>query len=180
MSEVLARWNRLSAVEAAQEILACCGSMSWARELVARRPFSDDAALVSVSDEIWNHLEAQDWREAFSKHPRIGERKAPQAAPGQSGAGALARELSAEWSAQEQQNVESAGEDVRLALAEANAEYERQFGRVFIVCATGKSAREMLDILRRRLRNDEAAELREAAEEQRKITNIRLKKWLAI
>ncbi len=106
--------------------------------------------------------------EAFSKHPRIGERKAPLAASAQSAA----------WSAQEQRNVAEAGESVQLALAEGNREYERRFDRVFIVCATGKSASEILEILRRRLRNDDATELREAAEEQRKITNIRLKKWL--
>jgi len=170
MSEVLARWNRLSADEAAQEILACCGSTAWARELVARRPISDDAVLISASDEIWNRLEAQDWTEAFSKHPRIGERKASSAAGTQSKV----------WSAEEQQSLESAGADVQRALAEANAEYERRFGRVFIVCATGKSAHEMLDVLRGRLGNDDDMELRVAAEEQRKITNIRLKKWLLL
>jgi OHCU decarboxylase len=107
--------------------------------------------------------------EAFSKHPRIGERKAPQLASAQSAA----------WSALEQQKVAAAGEAVQLALAEANREYERRFNNVFIVCATGKSAPEILEILRRRLRNDDAAELREAVEEQRKITNLRLQKWLS-
>jgi 2-oxo-4-hydroxy-4-carboxy-5-ureidoimidazoline decarboxylase len=86
---------------------------------------------------------------------------------------------SAAWSAQEQQNVATAEDGIRSDLAEANREYERQFGRVFIVCATGKSASETLDILRQRLQNDDATELRQAAEEQRKITNIRLKKWLS-
>jgi 2-oxo-4-hydroxy-4-carboxy-5-ureidoimidazoline decarboxylase len=179
MSAVLSRWNRLSAEEAAQEILACCGSKAWARELVACRPFKDESALVSTSDEIWSRLEVADWMEAFSKHPRIGERKAQQTASRRN-VGVPARERSAAWSAQEQQSVESAGEDVRAALADANTEYERRFGRVFIVCASGKSASEMLDILRRRSGNDEAVELSEAAEEQLKITNIRLKKWLAI
>lgn len=169
MSQVLARWNRLSAEEAAEEILPCCGSRAWASGLAARRPISDEASLTTVSDEIWNHLNAQDWMEAFAKHPRIGEQKAPHLAPAQS----------AKWSAQEQQNVAESGESVLKALAEGNQEYECRFGRVFIVCATGKSAPEMLDILRRRLQNDDAAELHEAAEEQRKITIIRLKKWLS-
>ncbi len=168
MKEVLARWNRLSAEEAAQEILPCCGSIAWARALVARRPIDDDTSLIAGSDETWWGLGPSDWIEAFSKHPRIGERKAPLAASVQSAA----------WSAQEQRNVADVGESVKLALAEGNREYERRFDRVFIVCATGKSAPEILDILRRRLRNDVSAELREAAEEQRKITNIRLKKWL--
>jgi 2-oxo-4-hydroxy-4-carboxy-5-ureidoimidazoline decarboxylase len=170
MSGVLTRWNRLPAEKAAEEILACCGSTAWARELVAHRPITDDADLMSASDEIWNRLETKDWMEAFSKHPLIGERKTPSATATQAKV----------WSAQEQQNVETAGEDVQRALTAANSEYELRFGRVFIVCATGKSAAEMLDILRRRLGNDEATELSEAAEEQRKITNIRLKKWLAI
>jgi len=167
-SAVLALWNRLSAEEAATEVLACYGSSRWARELAAHRPFGDEASLIRASDEIWNHLESQDWMEALSRHPRIGERKAPQAATARSAA----------WSAQEQQNVSAAAETVQHALANGNREYEQRFGRVFIVCATGKTAHEMLDILRRRLNNDDATELREAAEEQRKITNLRLLKWL--
>jgi 2-oxo-4-hydroxy-4-carboxy-5-ureidoimidazoline decarboxylase len=168
MSEVLARWNRLSAEEAAREILPCCGSEAWARAVVVRRPLDDDTSLLAASDETWRSLGVSDWMEAFSKHPRIGERKAPPAASKQSAA----------WSAQEQWNVADAGESVQLALAEGNRDYERRFDRVFIVCATGKSASEILEILRRRLRNDDSTELREAAEEQRKITDIRLKKWL--
>ena len=168
MNEVLSRWNQLSDEEAALEILDCCGSKVWARELVSHRPIADEASLVAASDEIWNRLGVQDWLEAFSKHPRIGERKAPQQASAQS----------AKWSAQEQQNVDADGE-AQSALVQANLEYEQRFGRTFIVCATGKSAQEMLDILRLRLQNDDATELRAAAEEQRKITNIRLKKWLS-
>jgi 2-oxo-4-hydroxy-4-carboxy-5-ureidoimidazoline decarboxylase len=168
MSAVLRHWNELAAEDAGLEILPCCGSVAWARKLVARRPIADEFSLISASDEIWNHLSPSDWLEAFSKHPRIGERKTPQ----------LASAQSAIWSAQEQKNVAEAEEAVRLALAEGNREYEQRFGRVFIVCATGKSAPEMLEILRRRLRNDDATELREAVEEQRKITHIRLKKWL--
>ena len=170
MNRVLARWNQIPPVDAAQEILACCGSASWAQGLAARRPFDDEGTLVAVSDEIWNALTPQDWMEAFSRHPRIGERNAP------AGTG----ERSAAWSAQEQEGVEDAEQGVRVALAEGNREYERLFGRVFIVCATGKSAAELVEILWRRLRNDNATELREAAEEQRKITNVRLKKWLEL
>ena len=168
MSEVLARWNQLPALEAAQEILPCCGSVAWARAMSVRRPFLDEAALLAGSDEIWNHLKTHDWMDAFSKHPRIGERKAPQAASPQS----------ASWSTQEQKDVAAANADVLSALAKANSEYEQKFNRVFIVCATGKSASEMLDILLHRLQNDDATELQAAAEEQRKITNIRLRKWL--
>jgi 2-oxo-4-hydroxy-4-carboxy-5-ureidoimidazoline decarboxylase len=168
MSEVLARWNRLSAEEAEQEILACCGSKAWARAVAGQRPLKDEASLVAVADEAWRSLGTADWVEAFATHPRIGERKAPPLAPAQSAA----------WSAQEQGNVATAGGAIQLALAEGNREYERRFKRVFIVCATEKSASEILEILRRRLGNDDATELRESAEEQRKITSIRLKKWL--
>jgi 2-oxo-4-hydroxy-4-carboxy-5-ureidoimidazoline decarboxylase len=169
VSQILAHWNRLAADDAAREIMACCGSTIWAQAMAARRPFADEESLVRASDEIWCTLNEPDWMEAFSKHPRIGERRVPQ----------LASAQSATWSAQEQQKVATAGEAVQFALAEANREYECRFNHVFIVCATGKSAPEILESLRRRLRNDETAELREAAEEQRKITNIRLKKWLS-
>jgi 2-oxo-4-hydroxy-4-carboxy-5-ureidoimidazoline decarboxylase len=168
MSKVLDRWNHLPAQEAAQQILPCCGSMAWARELAARRPLPDETSLLAASDQIWNSLCEQDWVEAFSKHPRIGERKAP----------AVASAQSASWSSQEQRNVASAEEAVQRALTEANREYERRFGRVFVICATGKFAPEILEILRRRLQNDDATELRESAKEQSEITNLRLKKWL--
>ena len=167
MSGVLARWNRLSAEEAAQEIQACCGSAAWAHAVAAKRPL-DETSLIAASDEVWWTLGTSDWMEAFSKHPRIGERKAPQTAAVQSAA----------WSAQEQRAVAKSDDTMQSALAEANREYERKFNRVFIVCATGMSVPEILEILRRRLQNDDPTELGEAAEEQRKITNLRLKKWL--
>lgn len=167
-SEILALWNRLPQQEAIDQILPCCGSSAWGRELASRRPIKDEESLAAASDEVWRQLKPEDWMEAFSKHPRIGERKAPSSASSQS----------ASWSAQEQQNVASADDSVKQALAKANREYEQRFGRVFIVCATGKPAQEMLDIVRRRIENDDATELQAAAEEQRKITNLRLKKWL--
>jgi 2-oxo-4-hydroxy-4-carboxy-5-ureidoimidazoline decarboxylase len=169
MNKVLMRWNGLGVEVAAAEILPCCGSKAWAQALVARRPIEGEASLLELSDEVWNGLPASDWLEAFATHPRIGERKAPAPASVQSAA----------WSAEEQQQASAADERVQSALAEGNREYERRFGPVFLVCATGKSAAEILAILRRRLQNDEATELREAAEEQRKITNLRLKKWLS-
>ena len=171
--DVLARWNRLSIDEAMRAILPCCGSKAWAQRIVARRPFVDEAALVVASDETWRNLTRSDWMEAFHSHPRIGESRVSQSLPGQSPpAQAVA------WSAQEQRSVEGAEADARVALADANREYERRFNRIFIVCATGKSAPEILEILRRRLKNDAETELHEAAEQQRQITGIRLRKWL--
>jgi 2-oxo-4-hydroxy-4-carboxy-5-ureidoimidazoline decarboxylase len=169
MSDVLSHWNSASERQAIEDILACCGSLAWAKQLAARRPIADESSLIAASDGVWTHLEPQDWLEAFSKHPRIGERKVAPVTSAQSAA----------WSAQEQRSAADMSESVKLALTDANREYERRFGRVFIVCATGKSADEMLAILRRRMNNDDATELREAAEEQRKITHLRLKKWLS-
>jgi 2-oxo-4-hydroxy-4-carboxy-5-ureidoimidazoline decarboxylase len=113
-------------------------------------------------------LSESDWLEAFRSHPRIGESKAVTDASPQS----------ARWSEQEQSNVANARDSATTALAEGNRIYERKFKRIFIVCATGKSPEEILNILRRRLETDERTELQEAAEQQRLITQIRLRKWL--
>jgi len=169
VSEVLARWNEMGPEEAAREILACCGSRSWAASMASKRPLHGEAALFECADEIWRGLREDDWLEAFQSHPRIGETHADKSADAQTSA----------WSSQEQQKAAAADEAVKMALKWGNRQYELKFGRIFIVCATGKSASEILEILRRRLQNDEATELKEAAEEQRKIMHIRLKKWLA-
>ncbi len=168
MSDVLVRWNRLRTEEAVREILPCCGSTNWAAGMASKRPLPNEAAVIAASDVTWRSLGASDWLEAFQSHPRIGESRVERAAPAQSSA----------WSAQEQRKVSTAGDAIKLALAQGNRDYEQKFGRIFIVCATGKSASEILEILRHRLQNDEAAELRQAAEEQRQIMHIRLKKWL--
>jgi OHCU decarboxylase len=166
--KVLARWNGLQPDKAAEEILPCCGSKAWARGMATRRPILNEAALLAACDEVWTNLPESDWLEAFRSHPRIGDAHAPASAPAQSAA----------WSSAEQQKVGAACEDVKAALAAGNREYEKKFNRIFVVCATGKSAPQILDILRRRLQNDEKTELHEAAEQQRQIAHLRLKKWL--
>jgi len=166
--DVLARWNRLPVDEAMSAILPCCGSSAWAQRMVARRPLGDESAVLAASDETWRNLTRSDWIEAFNSHPRIGESRAAHSPPAQS----------VEWSAQEQRNVADADAAAKVALANANREYERRFNRIFIVCATGKSTLEILGILRRRLKHNAEAELHEAAEEQRQIIEIRLRKWL--
>jgi OHCU decarboxylase len=168
VSDVLARWNLLSADDAITRILPCCGSRVWAQGVVARRPLMDVDALVSASNETWRSLAPSDWMEAFQSHPRIGESRAPQSPPAQSAA----------WSTQEQRLVADADAALKAALADANREYERRFNRTFIVCATGKSAPEILGVLQRRLHNDAETELHEAAKQQRQITELRLRKWL--
>ena len=168
MGDVLTRWNKLSPEEAARAILPCCGSEAWAQGMAARRPLNDEASLVAASNETCSTLAVADWIEAFSSHPRIGDRREDSSG----------NRRSAAWSAQEQKDVTAAGDRVKEALAVGNREYEKRFGRIFIVCATAKPAAEVLEILQRRLLNDDATELREAAEEQRKITELRLRKWL--
>jgi 2-oxo-4-hydroxy-4-carboxy-5-ureidoimidazoline decarboxylase len=169
VSGVLARWNALPQEGAVREILPCCGSNAWAAAMASKRPLRDHGALLDVSDEIWHGLGEADWLEAFQSHPRIGESHAEKTVQAQSSA----------WSSQEQQIAATVGEAVKTALKWGNREYEQKFGRIFIVCATGKSASEILEILRRRLHNDDATELQQAAEEQRQIMHIRLKKWVA-
>jgi 2-oxo-4-hydroxy-4-carboxy-5-ureidoimidazoline decarboxylase len=166
MNDRLTRWNRLSAAAAESEILPCCGARRWARQLTERRPIPDKTALLKTSEEIWRSLDQRDWIEAFESHPRIGESKAQQKVDPRSAA----------WSGQEQSGV--GGDQVQTALAERNREYERRFGHIFIVCATGKTGAEILEILERRLENDPASELLEAAEEQRQITQLRLQRWM--
>ena len=165
MVEVLARWNFLPSAAAVNEILPCCGSSAWAAAMVARRPLPEQSTLLAASDEIWSSLAEADWLEAFRSHPRIGESR-----PGES--------QSVAWSTQEQRGVVDADDGARVALADGNRAYERRFNRIFIVCATGKSTSEILAILRRRMTNDALTELQEAAEQQRQITQIRLRKWL--
>jgi OHCU decarboxylase len=168
-TKLLAQWNALQPDKAAEEILPCCGSKAWALGMSARRPLLDEPVLLAACDEVWKGLAESDWLEAFRSHPRIGDSHSPSAAPPQSAA----------WSGEEQRKVGAAGEDIKLALAEGNRAYEQRFNRIFIVCASGKSAPEILEILRRRLSNDEATELREAAEQQRQIAHLRLRKWLS-
>jgi len=169
VSAVLASWNALPPEDAAREILACCGSNAWAAAMGAKRPILDEDTLLAASNEIWRGLPEADWLEAFRSHPRIGESQAEKPVGAQSSA----------WSEYEQQKAANADEAVKMALKWGNREYEQKFGRIFIVCATGKFASEILEILRRRLHNDDATELRQSAEEQRQIMQIRLKKWIA-
>jgi len=160
--------NSLPEVAAEEEFLKCCGSMHWARRMTDGGPYTDFGHLISEADRVWWSLSDEDWLEAFRAHPKIGEKKA---AASQSG-------TAQKWSAQEQSQTQNAAANVMDALAEANREYERRFGFIFIVCATGKSAEEMLVMLKQRLDNLPAAELRVAAEEQKKITQLRLQKLL--
>jgi OHCU decarboxylase len=164
MTVSLDQLNGLPAPEAHALLLACCGSARWASRMVAARPFESVDALLERGDDLWRSTTAEDREEAFAQHPRIGERSA--------GGRALARD----WSVSEQRAATGTDATTRGALAEANAEYERRFGRLYIVCATGLRAEEILANLEARLNNDPEWERRIAAEEQRKITRLRLEK----
>ena len=161
------RWqelDRAAPADALATLSECCGSARWAGRMVARRPFGSREALLTSAREEWWALSPDDWLEAFSHHPMIGDR------------GSLAARFPATHhrSAREQAGIGEATEDVVTALADANHDYVDRFGFIFIVCATGKTANEMLELLRARLPNDRDTELRIAAEEQAKITALRL------
>jgi 2-oxo-4-hydroxy-4-carboxy-5-ureidoimidazoline decarboxylase len=160
--------DAMSEPQANKLLSDCCGASRWVSGMVARRPFRSRAVVLSTADEIWQSLDPADWREAFSHHPRIGEQKSA----------ITQSERSSAWAAGEQSGIERAPNDVRAELAAANREYEQLFGYTYIVFATGKNAEEMLAIARERLRNGPDVELRAAAEEQRKITRLRLDKLL--
>jgi OHCU decarboxylase len=167
MNQTLSSWNDISESAALEAMLACCGARRWASAMAALRPIANVVELSLAADRIWTTMQEADWIEAFACHPRIGDRKA-----------AHASQKSVAWSQQEQSTAASAEERVLSELAAGNALYEQHFGFTYIVCATGKTAEEMLAILNRRLGNNRATELREAAEQQRQITQIRLGKWL--
>jgi 2-oxo-4-hydroxy-4-carboxy-5-ureidoimidazoline decarboxylase len=165
----LARLNKLLPSEAKAELLRCCGATRWADAMVRARPFRDAEHLYSEAAWLWEQTGPEDWHEAFKHHPRIGDVSQLRAKFA----------ATATWSSQEQGGVSGADEAVLNGLAEGNAEYERRFGFIFLVCATGKSAAEMLGLLRARMDNPPDVELRLAAGEQAKITRIRLEKLLA-
>ena len=168
LNKPLEQLNRVSQEQAETEFLKCCGSRRWATAMTAARPFADLDELLTKADSAWWSLSSEGWLDAFRAHPKIGEKKAA----------AAQSEEARNWSAQEQSGLRNAGADTMAALATGNQDYETRFGFIFIVCATGKSSEEMLAILQERLQNDAETEIALAAEEQRKITRLRLEKLL--
>lgn len=160
------RINGWSETEARTEFLRCCGAMRWAERMAARRPFAGEADLFAVAEQVLQGLTRDDWLEAFAAHPKIGDLDALRAKFATTGA----------WPTSEQAGVAGAAETTLQALAEKNRQYEDRFGYIFIVCASGKTAAEMLALLEQRLHNDPAEELLLAAGEQAKITQLRLRK----
>jgi len=164
----LAWLNSLTAEDAAKELRQCCGSRRWAEQISNDRPYSTLESLITHADRLWWSLTPDDWLEAFRSHPKIGEKKASDKVSAQS----------SQWSGQEQAGVSSASQDTVDSLESLNRAYEQKFGFIFIICATGKTSEEMLEALQDRLQHDSDTELRLAATEQAKITELRLKKLL--
>lgn len=160
------RMNTLLREEAVTELLACCGSRAWAEGMADARPWNSLDDVLGAADTVWAALPPSAWLEAFKAHPRIGEKKAEAHQDARAKA----------WSEGEQSGLGSAAEATKAALAEGNRDYDARFGHIYIVCATGRTAEEMLADLRQRLGNDPDTEVRVAAEEQRKITRLRLEK----
>jgi len=166
---VLDRWNAFDAAGAAREVLPCCGSRVWAESLANHRPFANADDLFASADAIWWALAERDWQEAFDSHPRIGQQHAKSATA-----------ESLKWSSEEQSAAMALDQAVKAALVDGNRRYEEKFGRIFIVCASGRSAAEILQILEQRMQNPPDLELKEATEQQRQITQLRLRRWLGV
>jgi 2-oxo-4-hydroxy-4-carboxy-5-ureidoimidazoline decarboxylase len=170
VSAGVAAFDALPDHEAAMLLQTCCGASAWVQGMTVRRPFGTLPVLLQTADELWWSLAPDDWREAFDHHPRIGGETAA----------ARQTERASTWSSEEQRGVSAASAQIRQALAEGNREYERRFGHIYLVCATGRSADELLGMLQARLTNDPATELRVAAGEQAKITRLRLEKMFGV
>jgi OHCU decarboxylase len=158
--------NAMTLDEARRSLEHCCATSTWIDGMLSCRPFEDFNHVKQCADQVASKLSRQDWLEAFAAHPRIGDvdsLRAKYAATKQ-------------WASNEQAGVNMASDEVIVELARCNDLYFDRFGYIFIVCATGKSAREMLDILKGRLNNDDQIELEIAASEQQKITLLRLEK----
>jgi 2-oxo-4-hydroxy-4-carboxy-5-ureidoimidazoline decarboxylase len=167
--EKLKSLNDLDAQAAFAALERCCGSSRWVEQMLLLRPFKDKEALLQSADDVWGKLGKDDWLEAFRHHPKIGD------------INSLREKFAStsQWAQGEQKGVEQASEEILLGLARGNDHYEKRFGYIFIVCATGKSAGEMLALLQERLPNEPEYELHVAMQEQAKITRIRLEKLLA-
>jgi allantoinase len=148
------------------DLLKCCASTRWVEVMLAARPFVDDAGLLQAAGKYWWGLDQSDWLEAFAGHPKIGDVDSLRAKFANT----------RQWAGSEQAGVAEASEATLQRLSKLNDEYQTKFGYIFIVCATGKSADEMLALLESRLPNDAETELKTAAGEQLKITELRLKK----
>ena len=168
MSEALidvAAFDAVSTPAAVELLRPVCASERWLQALADGRPYGTFAAVVERSDAVLAELDWPGIEEAMSAHPRIGER-----------AGGGDRESS--WSRQEQSSAAGATLDDSTALHAGNVAYERRFGHVFLVCATGRTPRQIIDALNERLDNDVDTERQVVRRELAAIVRLRLAKAL--
>ena len=160
--------NTLSQPQLREEFLKCCGSSTWVKMMMSYFPADDLVELLEDAEEMWYACSKEDWKEAFTHHPKIGDVES------------LTKKFAstAQWASGEQNGVNVASKETIEALAKGNRLYEEKFGYIFIVCATGKSAEEMLGLLTERLKNSPNEEIQVAADEQNMITKLRLEKLL--
>ncbi len=161
--------NILSKEQLKEELFKCCGSIAWVNKMHPYFPADDMVEILEDAEEQWWLCTEADWLEAFSHHPKIGDVEN------------LKKKFAstAVWASGEQSATATASQEILEALAKGNDDYEKKFGYIFIVCATGKTAEEMLQMLLERLPNSAAEEIKIAADEQSKITQLRIEKLLA-
>ncbi|MEP7146827.1 MAG: 2-oxo-4-hydroxy-4-carboxy-5-ureidoimidazoline decarboxylase [bacterium] len=164
----LQKLNELGKEDAAEIFSECCGTRLWINEMVDARPFNTNHHILESAEKIWKALDKKDWLEAFQHHPKIGDINSLKEKYSSSG----------ELAKKEQSGVNIASVEVLQEMAKLNNEYEKKFGYIFIICATGKTADEMLSIIKNRIANDPCSEIMIAMEEQNKITKLRLEKLL--
>ncbi len=164
----LTKLNSVDSEIAFESFHRCCGSKVWAQRMTDLRPFQNEEDLLKKADLVWFSLTKADFLEAFAHHPPIGKKSLEEKF-----------KSTAQWSAQEQNGVSNASNSTIDALARGNKEYLDKFGFVFLICATGKSADEMLKSLQLRVKNDIETEIKNACKESSEITKIRLKKLLS-
>ena len=168
MTLTVTKLDAMPAAEAAFQLAACCGASAWVARMLSRRPFGSREQLLIAADEVADTLAEGDWLEAFAHHPKIG----------QGTSNSVVSTTAESWSVGEQSAVASADGAVRAALSDANAAYEDRYGFIFIICASGRGAQEILDALLARMRHERSEEIQVAAREQRQITRRRLEKLL--
>lgn len=164
----LHKLNEIKTEDRKELFSKCCGSDKWIEQMVSAGHFTSKEEMAEHSQSIWYSLDERDWLEAFKHHPKIGDMES------------LKRKFSAtqDLAENEQSSVKEASPDILIELSKYNEDYEKKFGYIFIVCATGKSAEEMLSLIKERINNDPETEIRIAMEEQNKITKLRLEKLL--
>lgn len=161
-------FNALTYDEAMKDLIRCCGAKRWAEQMVAHRPYRTVDEVFAAAEQAWARMDRADILQAFTHHPKIGDVASLRAKFGST----------SQWAAGEQAGVQAATDEILARLARGNELYEQKFGYIFIVCATGKTAAEMVELLEKRLPNRPADELKIAAGEQARITRIRLGKLL--